>query len=93
MRTGYIFVFVTSFLLMLATSHCEDPENVSKTHDFQQKKSVNDRTFEARRGLQFHSSTLFPATLRNQGLASVGGPAHDSKTASAINGTGIKHKP
>ena len=93
MRTVSAFVFIISFLVTPATCRCEDPKNISAELDPQPKRTVHERTFKGRLGLQFRSQNSFPTTLHNQGLATVGGPAHNSKTTAAVNGTEIKHKP
>jgi hypothetical protein len=85
------FLWISCFLLLRATCHAEDPKRASAGVDPRPNKAVNERTLHVRPLTAIPLTKSAPSNLRNQNPAIIGGPA--DKPTSAINGTGMKHKP
>jgi hypothetical protein len=85
------FLWISGLLLLRATSHAEDPKRASVDVDPRQNKAVNERTLHVRPLTAIPLTKSSPNNLRNQNPPIIGGPAN--KPTSAINGTGMKHKP
>jgi hypothetical protein len=87
------FLWISGLLLLRATCHAEDPKRASVDVDSRQNKAVNERTPHVRPLTTIPLTKSSPNNLRNQNPAIIGGPANKFRNASAINGTGMKHKP
>jgi hypothetical protein len=88
-----LFAVISCLLLPRSTCHAEDPKSTSVNVDLRQNKAVNERTFHVRPLTAIPFTRSSPNNLRNQNPAIIGGPADKLKNATAVNGTGMKHKP
>jgi hypothetical protein len=93
MKTIPFLFAVIGGLLMPATSHAQDPASSSVGVDLHSNKAVNDRTRHARPPTMAPSTKSSLKSSRNHGPAIIGGPANKFRNTTAINGTGMKHKP
>jgi hypothetical protein len=85
------FLWISCLLLLRATCNAEDPKRASSGVDPRQNKAINERTLHVRPLIAIRLTKSAPSNLRNQNPPIIGGPAY--KPTSAINGTGMKHKP
>ena len=94
MKTGHLFFVVTScFLLMRAISHADDQQRGLADVGLRPAKSVNDQSLHVPRPISVPIVKPWPTTSRNQGLATIGGPAKASRSTAVINGSNMKRKP
>ena len=94
MKTGRFLLAVTScLLLMRAISHADDQQRGLADVGLRPAKSVNDQSLHVPRPISVPIVKPSPTTLRNHGLAAIGGAAKASRSTAAINGTNMKRKP
>ena len=94
MKTGhFLFVVTSCFLLMRATSLADDQQRALTDVGLRPDNSVNDRSLHAPRSTSRPTVKPSTTTLRNHGLAAIGGPAKASRNTAMINGTNMKRRP
>ena len=93
MKTGRFLLAVTScVMLMRAISHADDQRHPLADIGLRPGKSVNDRSLHISRPISVPIVKPWPTTSRNQGLATIGGPAKASRSTAVINGSNMKRK-
>jgi hypothetical protein len=94
MKTGrFLLALTTCLLLMRAISHADDQQRNLPGAGLSYGKSVSNRTLHVPQPVIVPIVKPSPATSRNHGLATIGGPAKTSRSAGVINGTNMKRKP
>jgi|HubBroStandDraft_3_1064219.scaffolds.fasta_scaffold1163945_1 hypothetical protein len=89
----FLLAVISCLLPMRATSHAEEPKSASAGVDFHANKAVNDRTVHLRSSIALPLTKASLKNLRNRGPAIIGGPANKFRNTTALDGTGMKHKP